>query len=227
MPKEMSREKIRQNPLALWVGRAIQFWQDHRALILGIFAALIVAGGSLAGYAWRRAQQAREGDVVLEKAQAALQGQKPSTPGNAEEAKKLFEEVITRFPGTVAAQEALIRLGNMQYDGGKYGDAIMSYGKYLSTYPKGPFRMLAGIGKAYAEEAKGELPAAEKTLSDTIEKTKNDPLAGEAYSDLARLYEESKKPEDAIRVYGQIVERFPQTRWAQHALQRMSMLKVK
>ncbi len=227
MPKEMSKEKIRENPLAVWLGRAIQFWQGHRTLVLGILAAGIVASGSIAGYDWYQAKRAREGEMILEKAQTALQGQKPSTPGNAEEAKKLFEEVITRFPGTVAAQEALIRLGNMQYDGGKYDDAMATYSKYLSSYPNGPFRMLAGIGKAYAEEAKGELPAAEKTLSDVIEKAKNDPMAGEAYSDLARLYEESKKPEDAIRVYGQIVERFPQTRWAQHALQRMTVLKAK
>jgi len=36
-----------------------------------------------------------------------------------------------------------------------------------------------------------------------------------------------KKPEDALRVYSQIAERFPQTHWAQNALQRMSVLKSK
>jgi len=227
MPKEMSKEMVRRNPLAVWLGYAIRFCQDRKGVVLGVLAALIVAGGSAAGYTWYQGQQEREGQLVLAKAQAALQGQKPSTPGNAEEAKKLLEEVITRFPGTVAAQESLIRLGNMQYDGGKYDEAAATYTKYLSTYPRGPFRMLAGIGKAYAEEAKRDLPAAVKTLSDLVEAAKNDPMAGEAYSDLARLYEESKKPEDALRVYGEIVERFPQTRWAQHALQRMSALKAK
>jgi outer membrane protein assembly factor BamD (BamD/ComL family) len=36
-----------------------------------------------------------------------------------------------------------------------------------------------------------------------------------------------KKPDDAMRVYEQVVERFPQTRWAQLALQKMSGLKSK
>ena len=55
----------------------------------------------------------------------------------------------------------------------------------------------------------------------------DDPLAGEAYTSLAHVYEAMKKPEDALRIYSQIAERFPQTHWAQNALQRMSALKSK
>ena len=44
---------------------------------------------------------------------------------------------------------------------------------------------------------------------------------------LARMYEGLKKPDEAMRVYGQVVEKFSQTQWAQHALQRMSALKTK
>jgi outer membrane protein assembly factor BamD (BamD/ComL family) len=227
MPKEMSKDQIRRNPLAVWVGLAVRFCQDHKALVLGILAALVVAGGSAAGYAWYQQRQEDDAQVLLGKAQAALQGQKPGTPGNAEEAKKQFAELATRFPGTVAGQEALVRLGNLHYDGGKYDEAIGTYGKYLATYPHGVFRLLAGVGQAYAEEAKGDLSAAMKTLVDLLATVKDDPMAGEAYSDLARLYEQSKKPEDALRVYGQISERYPQTRWAQHALDRMSALKPK
>jgi outer membrane protein assembly factor BamD (BamD/ComL family) len=196
-------------------------------LVISILVILVVSAGSVAGYSWYQARQEQEAQAVLGKGQAALQGQKPNTPGNAEEAKKFFEEAVSRFPGTVAGQEALVRMGNMQYEGGKYDEAIGTYGKYLSTYTSGQFRMLAGIGKGYAEEAKGDLPAAVTTLSDLVGTAKDDPMAGEAYSVLARLYEESKKPEDALRVYGEIVERFPQTRWAQHALQRMGALKAK
>ena len=40
-------------------------------------------------------------------------------------------------------------------------------------------------------------------------------------------HEEMKKPEDAMRVYGQVVEKYPGTRWSQHALMRMTALKSK
>jgi Tfp pilus assembly protein PilF len=86
---------------------------------------------------------------------------------------------------------------------------------------------MAGVGKAYAEEKKGDLQAAERTLKDVVDRSKGDPLAGEAYSSLAHVYEVMKKPEDAVRVYGQIAELFAQTHWAQNALQRMSLLKSK
>jgi hypothetical protein len=41
------------------------------------------------------------------------------------------------------------------------------------------------------------------------------------------VYEQLRKPEDAIRIYGQVAERFAQTQWGQLALQRMSALKSK
>ena len=227
MAKEISKEMARRNPLAIWVGHTIKFCQDRKGLVTVILVILVVCAGVVGGYSWYQARQEQDAQSVLGKAQTALQGQKPNTPANVEEAKKLFEEVVSRFPGTVAGEEALVRLGNMQYEGGKYDEAIGTYGKYLQTYPRGQFRMLAGIGKGYAEEAKGDLPAAVRTVSDLVGTAKDDPMAGEAYTDLARLYEESKKPEDALRVYGEIAERFPQTRWAQQALQRMAALKAK
>ena len=228
MPKETSKEDSRRNPLAVWVAYAIQFCQERKGIVLGVLVALVVASGASAGYVWYQARQERDAQVVLNKAQAALRkGEKPDTPGNPEEAKKMFTEVISRFPGTVAAEESQLRLGNMQYDDRKYDEAIATFSGYLSTHSRGQFRVLAAIGKAYAEEGKGDLEASTKTLSELVVTAKDDPMLGEAFSDLARFYEEAKKPQDALRVYGQVAERFPQTQWAQHALRRMAALKAK
>lgn len=227
MPKETSKEDIRRNPLVVWVGHTIQFLQERRQIAVGVLVALVVLVGAGAGYFWYQEGQEREAQALLAKTQAALRGEKPGTPGNSEEAAKGFAEVVSRFAGTVAAEESLVRLGNLQYDGGKYDDAVATFGKYLTTYGRGQFRVLAGIGKAYAEEAKGDAQAAVKTLSEVVATVKDDPMLGEAYSDLARFDEEAKKPEDALRVYGQITERFPRTQWEQRALRRMSELKPK
>jgi outer membrane protein assembly factor BamD (BamD/ComL family) len=227
MPKETSKEDIRRNPLAVWVGRTIEFCQERRRIGLGILVALVVIAGAGAGYFWYHEREEREAQALLAKTQAALRGEKPGTPGNSEEAAKGLAEVVRLFPGTNAAEESLVRLGNLQYDGGKYDDAVSSFSKYLARYGRGQFRVLAGIGKAYAEEAKGDHQAAVNTLSDLVATVKDDPMLGEAYSDLARFYEQAKKPEDALRVYGQIAERFPRTQWEQRALRRMSALKAK
>ena len=188
----------------------------------------VVAAAAAGAYGWYQERQERAAQTLFVKAQAALVAVKQGAPVNPEEAKKVYAEIADGYPGTVSAEESLIRLGNLQYDGGKTAEAIATFGRYLTTYPRGRFRVMAGVGKAYAEETAGNLPAAEKTLSDLLTNRRpNDPLAGEAYSSLAHVYEAMKKPEDAVRVYGQIAERFAQTHWGQNAVQRMGALKTK
>jgi len=227
MPKESSKGDIRRNPLAVWVARALQFGRDRKGLMAGILVASLAIAAGAGAYVWYQDRQEREAQSLLMKAHIALWGETQGGPRNPDEAKKLYAEVAEKYTGTVAAEESLIRLGNLQFDGGTYDEAIVTFGTYLTAYPQGRFRIMAGIGKAYAEEAKGDLPAAEKTLSQLVESVKDDPLSGEAYSSLAHVYEVMKKPEDALRVYGQIAERFTQTHWAQNALQRLSVLKTK
>lgn len=227
MAKELTKEEIRRNPLADWIAAALQFIRNRKGLALGILIAIVAITGSYAVYTWHRATQEREAQGLLVKAYSAMWGDAPGAQRNPEEAKKVYAEIAGKYPGTVAAEEALIRLGNLQFEGSKYDEAISVYGNYLTSYPHGRFRAMASIGKAYAEEAKGDLPAAEKTLTQFVESAKDDPLAGEAQSSLAHVYEVMKKPEDALRIYSQIAERFPQTHWGQNALQRMSALKTK
>lgn len=227
MAKELTKEDIRRNPLAEWVSATLQFIQKRKSLAIGVLVAVVVIAGGAAAYTWHKTVREQEAQGLLVKAYSAMWGDAPGAQRNPEEAMKLYAEVATKYAGTVAAEEALIRLGNLQFDGNKYDEAATTYGNYLASYPRGRFRAMAGIGKAYAEEDKGDLPAAEKTLTQLVETLKDDPMAGEAYSTLAHVYEAMKKPEDALRIYNQIAERFPQTHWAQNALQRMSALKAK
>lgn len=227
MAKELTKEDMRRNPLADWVAAAFRFIRERKSLAIGILVAAAVIAGGLAAYTWYRSAQEREAQGLLVKAYSAMWGDATGAQRNPDEAKKVYAEIAARFPGTVAAEEALIRLGNLHFEGSKYDEAVSAYGNYLTSFPGGRFRAMAAIGKAYAEEAKGDLPAAEKTLTQFLESAKDDPLAGEAHSSLAHVYEAMKKPEDALRIYSQIAERFPQTHWAQNALQRMSVLKTK
>jgi TolA-binding protein len=227
MAKEMTKQEIRRNPLAEWVAAALQFIRERKGLAIGILIAIAVIAGGVSAYTWYRTVQEREAQGLLVKAYSAMWGDAPGSQRNPDEARKVYAEIAAKYPGTVAAEEAVIRLGNLHFEGSKYDEAVAVYGNYLTSYPHGRFRAMAGIGKAYAEEAKGDLPAAEKTLTQFVESLKDDPLGGEAYSTLAHVYEAIKKPEDALRIYSQIAERFPQTHWAQNALQRMSALKKK
>lgn len=227
MAKALGKEDVRRNPLAVWIANGVQFIRDHKRLVVGALAGVLAVAVAASVYTWYQARQERDAQRVLGTAQLARAGEAGVGSKTPDQVRALYGEVASKYPRTVAAEEALVRLGDLEFQGGKYGEAIAAFGDYLTRFPRGRFLVMAGIGKAYAEEAKGDLPAAEKTLSRVVDRGKDDPLAGEAYSSLARVYEAMGKPEDAVRVYGQIADRFTQTHWAQNALQRMSVLKSK
>ncbi len=227
MASTLSKKEIRRDPLAEWLAKALRFVQVRWTAVVAALVALSLAVILGVGYWWYRDRQENEAARALAQAAAALRGSQPGTPGNQDEAIKRYLEVAQQYRGMRGAEEALIVLGNLQFEAGKVDEAIRSFNDYLSNYSRGRFRMMAGLGKAYAQEAKGDLQGAANTLSEVLERDKSDPLAGEAYMSLARVYEGLKKPDDAMRVYGQVVELYSQTRWAQHALQRMAALKTK
>ncbi|HSB71133.1 MAG TPA: tetratricopeptide repeat protein, partial [Candidatus Methylomirabilis sp.] len=227
MASAISKQEIRRNPLAEWIGLVVRFVGGHRNLVMAVLVgfAIVAAGGS--AYMWYASRQEREASVALAEAQASLRGDKPGATVNLDAAMPRFRAVSERYRGTESGEEASIRLGNLQFENGRLDEARTTFDEYLKVYPRGRFVLMAGLGKAYAQEAKGDLQGAAQTLSDLVAKPDDGPLAGEAYSTLGRIYESLKKPDDAMRVYNQIVERFPQTSWAQNALDRMSTLKTK
>lgn len=227
MASAISKKEIRRNPLADWLVVTVRFVQARRTAVLAALVALGLLAAAGYGYWWYQERREDEASRALARAHATIRAEQPGTPGNRDEAMKRYREIAEQYRGTRSAEESLIALGNLQFEAGKMDDAVGSFGEYLTIYPRGRFRVMAGLGKAYAQEAKADLQGAAKTLSELLDRDKDDPLAGEAYMALARMYEGLKKPDEAMRVYGQVVERFSQTQWAQHALQRMSALKAK
>jgi len=226
----ITKQEMRRNLLAEWLAAAIRLVQARRTTVLAAVVAAAVLGGAGGGYWWYHERQEAGAARALAGASAVLRGEqagKPRTPGTQEEAIKGFRAVVEQHRGTRAAEESLIAVGNLQYEAGKADEALGSYSEYLTAYPRGRFRLMAALGKAYAQEAKGDLQGAAQTLSEALDRDRGNLLAGEAYMSLARVYEGLKKPEDAMRVYEQVVERFSQTNWAQLALQRMTALKAK
>jgi TolA-binding protein len=223
----ISKQEIRRNPLAEWVGATVGFVRAHRAAVAFAMVALATGASMATGYWWYQQRLGEEASRLFGNGLAAIRGEQPGSSGDPEEAVKLFQEVVRQFPKTRSAEEALIALGNVQYGAGKIDQALTSFSQYLTAFPRGRLRTEAGLGKAYAQEAKGDFQGAAQTLSQILDQDKDDPLAGEAYMCLARFYEELKKPDDAMRVYGEVVEKYSQTRWAQSAVQRMSAIRTK
>jgi TolA-binding protein len=225
MVKAITKQAMRRNPLAEWLTSAVRLLQGRRTTILAVAAAVVVIGGAGGAYWWYQERQEAEAARALAAAYGRARGEPGEQPGIPGDALEQFRSIAERHRGTRAAEEGLIVMGNLQYEAGKVDEAASSYTEYLAAYPRGRFRLMAALGKAYALEAKGDLQGAAQILSHIIERERDNPLAGEAYVTLGRMYEGLKKPEDAMRIYGLVVETFTQTNWAQLALQRMTALK--
>jgi predicted negative regulator of RcsB-dependent stress response len=196
----------------------------HWRAIAGAALLAVLGSGAWLGYAVHRGARERDAEAAFSRALAEVR--KLEAPKDRDEAAVAkFRAVSEGFPGTQAGGEALLRLARRLFDGGKVDEARAAYARYLQDYSAGPLRMMAAIGKAYAEESKGDLAAAEQTLLAAIAWGKDDPLAGEAQVALARIFESQKKTDEAVKVYSQLAEKLPQTRWGQHALERIAFLK--
>jgi len=220
----IKKEELRRNLLAEWVGACVAFVRAHRVAVLSVAVAVVIATIAGLGFRWYQGRREGEADRALAQAYGVLQSQNPQTPGDPVEAMKQLRAVAQNFRGTRAAEEALLKVAYMQYDGQKLDEALATFEEYDREYPRGRFRIMADLGKGYALMAKKDLDGAAQTFSGIIAKEPRDPLVGEAYMSLARVYEAQKKTDEAVKIYGQVVEKFPQTNWSQDALQRMGAL---
>lgn len=225
MTAEINKEVLRRNPVADWVSAAIEFIRVNRAVALGVVTISLAGALGFGAYAWYQERQEADGRRALIAASAKLRTDKPGETASRDEALKLLQGVATAHGGTLAAEEALVRIGNYQYEAQKFDEALGTAAKYLQQYPRGRYRMMVAISKAYAEEGKGNPDAAIQTLLEITAASKEDPLAGEALLNLGRLYETQKKKDEALKIYGQVAERYPNSQWGQIALQRMGRVK--
>jgi TolA-binding protein len=227
MAAAVSKQEIRRNALAEWVVVAVQFTRRRWQIVVAGLVGVLVLLGALAAYSWYQARREAEARKVVVDAELALRGDAPGAAPKTEEAAKLLQQVADTYRGTVSAEEALIRLGNLHYAAGKHDQAAEAYGRYLGDYPRGRFALMAAIGQAYGLEVKGDLDGAARALSEALDRHRSSPLAGEAYTTLGRLYEVQKKPDEAAKIYNEIIDKYPQTQWAQNATYRLTVLKAK
>jgi predicted negative regulator of RcsB-dependent stress response len=196
-------------------------------LLVGAIVLVAVGGGVWAGYDWYQAHREAEARAAMVQAYTEIRKVESGSKDRDEAVRKMLERLSVEQKGTKVGGEALVRLGNRLYEAGKFDEARDTFAKYLQEYSGGPLHAAAAIGKAYAEESKGDLPAAEKTLQAAADTYKADPMLGEVQMNLARIFEQAKKSDEALKLYGQVAEKYPQSQWAQQAMERMGRLKSK
>ncbi len=176
-----------------WVGAARKHLREIVAAVVGLILVLSLWAG------YRMYQDRREGRAALLYAQAlSLRDRKASF--------KKLEELLRRYPGTVAAREARLNLWERDL-GKKRPEELLSALKDLERESRGEIKASVLLGRGYLLEESGKLRKAvglyEKVLREA-------PFSGGVvYADLARAYEKLKEYHRALDYYKKYLETRP------------------
>ncbi len=179
---------------AFWV---YEFWawlQANRNRVLAGIAALAVAGGVLAINNQRKAEQSTAANTALLTAEM-------KNPGKASASD--YATVASQFPGTAAAERALILSASTLFKDGRYSEAKARFNEYLSTHPQGVSRATAMLGVAACDDASNDLARAETGYQQVISTFPNEPVAAQARLNLGLILE-GKDPARAQKLYEEL-----------------------
>jgi tetratricopeptide (TPR) repeat protein len=123
-------------------------------------------------------------------------------------AMKLYQEVITGYPGTNAALMAFYRLGNIYYRVNDIEASIKAYQEYLNGSPKdNELTVLVHIGLGYCYESKKDLKKALELFENAANTKASGNFESINYRNIARIHEELKNTEKSVEFYRKALEK--------------------
>ncbi|MGA1869989.1 MAG: tetratricopeptide repeat protein [bacterium] len=134
-----------------------------------------------------------------------------------------FDQVITLYPRSKAAENARFFKLNCLYYLGRYDEVINRAQEYIKKYPNGQFGIQALITIAYSYEQKKELPQACEIFNSILDKHQDYLLRDSIYMDLGRCYEELNDMDKATEAYQQVLINFPQSVFVKEAEKRLEI----
>lgn len=239
MNQRLTRKEIKHDEFASAVGRSVEYAESHARTILyalGGALALLVIG--LGVYFWlgSRAEKANEAlAYAIRVQQAPIEATAPKpqdrlAPSFATEAarqaraRELFEEVHADFGGTDAGDVAGLYLAQIAAQEGQLDRARELWTGFVDEHGDhalaGEARLnLIGLdrqqgkGDELATRLRGMLEEAEPPLPKDV-----------LLNELGVTLEQLSRPQEAVQVYQQILDDYPQSPYRQEAQQRVSAL---
>lgn len=184
----------------------VQAWLEvnKKRLVTAAVGALavILVGGIVLQYLSGRETRASQ---ALSEVRVPLDPRSPVPPGMADALYK----VAQAHSGTKAAARALVMAGTALYAETNFALAQDRFSQLLRDYPNSPWVADAHLGVGACQEAQGKLEDAIKKYEDIRKRFATSPVADDAKLALGRLYEKSN-PEEAFRLYEELVKATPQ-----------------
>ncbi|MBV9490919.1 MAG: tetratricopeptide repeat protein [Verrucomicrobia bacterium] len=171
----------------------VVFWSVHRTkIIYGLvaMALVLVVLGILTGYRALQAQQAEAAFAAAE------------TTGD-------WQSVISRYPGSIAAGNAYLRLAAKLAEEGKYAESDNAYQAFLRDDRKHPLLVNAYMGLAQNSENEKTLDRALEGYAQVVKQFGTSYLAPLALFNQARLTREKGQLKEARELFEKVVQNYP------------------
>lgn len=193
-------ENVHLNPMEIW------YLYKTKILTYGglILAALLV----FSGVQLRNYLRASGSQDLYEKAE---------TPAD-------FEAIIQKYPGTPAAGNAALRLGEKLRAEGKYDESAATLRRFVEKNPLHPLACGGWTSLGVTYEKQGKLDEAMEAYSTAISKYPDAYTTPLAMMAQARIALQKGKKDEARRIYTDIAARYAQTLYAQEAMQNLRFI---
>lgn len=177
-------------------------WKFMAGLVGVLVIGLVIAGG----WSERRKARERAASELLFEVQNTAQPLLASKKN--QEAERLFEPVFEKFPGSRAAYEAALQLGDMWMDAGSYAEAVKRYDQAVGLAKDSFSTLLARYNLGIARESAGQYQEAVNDYDQALKVKGADFLRPEILMAQARCYESLKQGDKAAQVYQEIQAKF-------------------
>jgi predicted negative regulator of RcsB-dependent stress response len=197
--QKITKRQMKEDPLVTAAFKATAQWERHGNRILvgiGVLALLALLGFFMM-QARSKAEAKASGDLFRANL-AAMQGDYVS-------AAPILKEIVDNEPGTAAARDAMLLLGDSFASQQKPSDAAQWYQKYIDKSGGDKDRQRIGyLALASALEDAGQFGPAATAFSQSADRSTTDNLRGRAMLGQARCLARAGQTSKAVDVYKKI-----------------------
>jgi tetratricopeptide (TPR) repeat protein len=239
------RHHLKENPLALAMGRA-SMWagRNQRTLTMSAVALAVAAAATIGVFAWRNSVDAKARAMLAEAmvvhdapvvpptpapdantpAPAPQPGTYPTEKAKLEAALPKLMAAADTYPSTDAGQTARYQAAAALVGLGRFDEAVQQYDR-VSTEGSGLLSQMARLGKAEAQVRAAQHDAAIASFKELSERTDLNVPKEALLLELARAYKLAGKSEDARKTLTQIVEQHAESPFAAEAKTELEKIK--
>ena len=220
MSHQVSKHTLKRDEFADDAIKIVTFVRKHTTEAMAVAAAILVVIAGLILMGQNRAKSEKEAAMMVGMAHSAY------FSGDMTNAQTAYEEIVGKHGSSSSAKEALVYLGNINFNQRKYEEAIKSYDRAIKAGSSNPLIMSAAIsGLAACFEQTGRLPeAGEKYLEIAKKYSKDQYLATNALISAGRCFAAGNLMDKAKAAYQQIINDYSGTAAAAEAKSQMAQL---